>query len=106
MKEKKGSNKPIDAEIAGETVEAHGVMVTPVARVRGVADANSDERGSWKWGWAAIQPTKIAVQDRTGQLSEVKLEPTEDQVLGAMAAVGLIVAAVMILISLVARREH
>ena len=105
MKEKKGSNKPIDTEIAGETVEAHGVMVTPCARVRGQAGANRDERGTWKWGWAAIQPTKIAVQDRAGQLSEVKLEPTEGQVLGAMAAVGVLVAAVMILISLIARRR-
>jgi predicted carbohydrate-binding protein with CBM5 and CBM33 domain len=106
MKEAKGPKKPIDKEIAGETIEAHGVIVTPFARVRCQADAQSDERGSWKWGWAVIQPTRVTTQDRTGQLGVVKLQPTEGQVLGAMAAVAVVVAVVSVLISALARKQR
>ena len=106
MKDEKGLGKPIDREVEGETVEAHGVMVTPVARVRGQAGGNRDERGEWRYGWAAIRPVKMIVRDRAGQTNEVRLEPTEEQVLGGMAAVGLVVAAVMILISILARRQR
>lgn len=105
MKDEKGLNKPVDREIEGATVEAHGITVTPVARVRGQAGGNSDERGSWKWGWAAIRPVRITVRGRDGQTSDVKLEPTEGQVLAGMAAFGLVVAALAVLISVVARRR-
>jgi hypothetical protein len=106
MKDDKGSLKPMDAEVAGATVEAHGVMVTPVARVRGKADARSEENGSWRYAWAAIQPVKMTVRDQTGQTSEVKLAPTEGQVLGAMAVVGLLVAVIALVISALAGKQR
>jgi hypothetical protein len=83
-------------------VEARGVIVTPVARVRGMADAQRNESGEWRYAWAAIQPTKAIVRDRSGRSSELRLGPTEGQVLGAMAAVGAVVALVMIFVSIVA----
>ena len=35
MKEAKTPGKPVDTEVEGATVESHGFMVTPVARVCG-----------------------------------------------------------------------
>lgn len=105
MKDEKGLSKPIDREVEGATVEAHGVMVTPVARVRGQAGGNSDERGEWRYGWAAIRPVKMIVRDQRGQTSEVKLASAEGPVLGGMAAAAALIAAVMILISVLARKR-
>jgi hypothetical protein len=96
----------MDAEIAGATVEAHGIMVTPVARVRGKADARSEEDGSWRYAWATIQPVSMTVRDQTGQTSEVKLAPTEGQVLGAMAVFGLLVAVVAVVVSTLAGKKR
>jgi predicted carbohydrate-binding protein with CBM5 and CBM33 domain len=105
VKDEKGSQRRLDTTIEGATVEAHGVIVTPVARVRGTADAQRNASGEWRYAWAAIQPTKAIVRDRSGRRSEVRLGPTEGQVLGAMAAVGAVVALVMIMISLIARKR-
>jgi hypothetical protein len=99
MKDNATVRKPFDREMEGPTVEAHGVMVTPVARVRGMADAKNEPQGRWRFAWTAIRPVKMIVRDRTGETHEVKLASTEGRVLGAMAAVGAIVAVVMILIS-------
>lgn len=104
MKDEKGLSKPVDRQMEGATVEAHGFMVTPVARVRGQAGGNSDERGDWRYGWAAIRPVKMIVRDPTGQTREVRLAPTEGQVLAEMARSALIVALVMGAISLLARK--
>jgi hypothetical protein len=106
MKDTKGTSKPVDMEMEGATVEAHGVMVTPVARVRGQAGGNSGGRGSWRYAWAAIRPVRMNVRDATGQTSEVQLAPTEGQVLAAMAATGLLVAVVTVVISLLAGRRQ
>ena len=106
MKDEKGSQTRLDLELEGATVEAHGVMVTPVARVRGMANAQRDERGEWRYAWAAIQPRKAIVRDQSGQTSELKLAPTEGQVLGAMAALATVVAVVTLLISLIARKPR
>lgn len=106
MKDEKGSGRRLDTVMEGATVEAHGVIVTPVARVRGGADAKREEKGEWRYAWAAIRPTKAIVRDRSGRRSELDLASTEEQALGAMAAVGVVVAVVMILISAFARRQR
>lgn len=106
MKDEKGSGRRLDTVMEGATVEAHGVIVTPVARVRGGADAQRNENGEWRYAWAAIQPTKAIVRDRSGRESELTLASVERQVLGAMAAVGAVVALVMVLISLGAGKRR
>jgi hypothetical protein len=104
MKGTANIREPFDREVQGAVVEAHGVIVTPVARVRGMADARNEERARWRFAWAAIRPAKMIVRDRVGQTREVKLAPTEGQALGAMAVIGLTVAAATLLISLFARK--
>lgn len=105
MKKEEGSQRRVDATMEGATVEVHGVMVTPAARVRGAADARREERGAWRYAWARIQPAGAIVRDPSGQTSELKLAPTERQVLGAMAAVGLVVAVVTVTISALTRKQ-
>ena len=106
MKEAKGPGKPVDLELEGATVEAHGYMVTPVARVRGQMAAGGDERGRWEYAWAAIRPARMTVRDVAGQANDVKLVNSEGMILTAMAFIGLVVAAVSLLVAFVAREQR
>ena len=106
MKEAKTPGKPVDTEVEGATVESHGFMVTPVARLRGQAGAGGDERGNWEYAWVAVRPVRMTVRDATGQTENVKLVNSEGMILTAMAFIGLVVAAVSLLISLLARKQR
>jgi hypothetical protein len=48
----------------------------------------------------------MTVRDATGQSSDVKLVNSEGMIFTAMAFIGLVVAAVSVLISLLALKQH
>jgi hypothetical protein len=100
------SAQPFDQEVTGDPVEAHGYVVTPVARVRGRLGSSNDERGSGRWGFAAIRPLKVSVLDREGNTQELRIVNTQQQAIAAMASVGLIVALISLLIPLLARARR
>ncbi len=93
----------IDQEITGETVEAHGYVVTPVARLRGRLGTMGDENSSGRFGWAAMRPLRVNVVDRNGGAQEVRIMDMQAQALTGMVGAGLFVAVVCVLISLVSR---
>ncbi len=92
-----------DEEVSGMPVEAHGFIVTPYARMRGMAGVQEDERSRGRYGWAAIRPVRMSVQalhpqDLSGEVREVPLVDLEGQILRALA----VVAALMLVIGLLA----
>lgn len=100
------SAMPVDQELTGEPVEGHGYVVTPIARVRGRLGSSDNERGRGRYGWAAIRPVKVMVLDREGNTQEVRIVNAEQQALAGMAALGAVVAAVTLLISLLVRARR
>jgi predicted carbohydrate-binding protein with CBM5 and CBM33 domain len=94
------SAQPVDQEMTGEPVEAHGYVVTPVARVRGKLGVSENEEGRWRYGWMAVRPVKASVIDRSGNTQEVRIVDAQQKAITGMLAVGLVVAAVSLLISL------
>lgn len=106
MKDTPQPATPLDLELTGETVEAHGYTVTPTARVRGKLGSTQKDEQSGTWGWAAIRPVKITVGDREGQTREIALPNAEARALISMAVIGLIVALASLLIPLLVRRRE
>lgn len=106
MNDSMGSAQPFDQEVTGEPVEAHGYVVAPVARMRGRLGSSDNEQGRGRYGWAAIRPVKASVLDRSGNVQEVRITNIEQQAIAAMAGVGLVVAVLSVLISLLARARR
>ncbi len=106
MNDMKAGTSPIDRELVGEPVEAHGYVVTPVARVRARVGESDDEQGRGRYGFAAIRPVKVTVVDRSGNAQELKIVNAEQRAIAGMAAVGLAVAVVSVLIALLARTRR
>ncbi len=89
---------PVDVEMAGMPVEAHGYIVTPVARFRGRVGSNGDERSSGSYGWMRIQPVRMDVVDRDGNKHEVRIVNMETQLRLRLVAVGIFVALASVLV--------
>lgn len=106
MNERMGSGSPIDQEITGEPVEAHGYVVTPVAQVRGKAGSMDNEEGRGSWGWVAIRPVKASVVDRAGNTQELPIVNMQQRALVGMLAAGVVVAVVSLLVSLLVRAKR
>ena len=103
MKDTMRSGTPIDSEVTGDPVEAHGYIVTPFARMRGRLGTSSDDRASGTYGWVAIRPMQMTVLDSAGQAQLVRLSDVQTQAVASMALVGLLVALVSLLIPVLAR---
>jgi hypothetical protein len=103
MKDALKSGQSFDEETTGEPVEAHGYIVTPVARVRGKAGSMSDERSNGRYGWAAIRPIRAIITDRNGNTQELRIVNQDAQAVTAMAAMGLVVFVVSLVISVLLR---
>lgn len=93
------SAQPVDQELSGEPVEAHGYLVTPVARVRGRLGTIDDERGSGRYGWVAIRPLRATVVDRLGNARQLRFVNAQAQAIAGMAAAALAVAVLSVLLS-------
>jgi hypothetical protein len=106
MNEALRSTPRIDKEVAGQPVEAHGFIVTPVARVRGMAGATDDENGSGRYGWAAIRPVRMIVQNPQGGSEELALPNMEARLFALLAGIGLVVIVATTLIPALGRRKN
>ena len=104
MREAMKSAPRIDEEVAGMPVEAHGYIVTPIARVRGLVGAQENEQSSGRYGWAAIRPLKMTIQDRMGATSEVHLVDVEAQAHRGMLIGAAVVVVASLLVSVVTHR--
>lgn len=98
MKDAFGSAPPIDTEVTGTPVEAHGYIVTPVARMRGRLGSSSNEQGSGTYGWARIQPVQMSVVDSSGHAELIRLKDAQTQALTAMALLGFLMALLSLII--------
>ncbi len=108
MREAIKSAPRFDEEVAGMPVEAHGYIVTPYARMRGMVGVQRDERSSGRYGWAAIRPVRMTVQtlqpqDMSGEVREVRLTNAEGQALRAFAVVAALLLALSLLMPLLNR---
>ena len=106
MKDAFGSARPIDAEVTGTPVGAHGYIVTPVARMRGRLGSSSNEQGSGSYGWASIQPVQASVLDADGQARLIRLDNAEARALMGMVLAGLLVALASLLIPILVRARQ
>jgi hypothetical protein len=106
MKEAFGSAPPIDTEVTGTPVEAHGYIVTPVARMRGRLGTSSSEQASGTYGWVRIQPVQASVLDANGRAQLIRLNSVQTQARTGMAVVGLLVALVSLLIPILVRARQ
>ncbi len=106
MNDTKSSATPVDQVVTGEPIEAHGYVVTPVARVRGRLGTSDTADGRGRYGWVAIRPVKVTATDRSGNTQDVRIVNVEQQALSGMAAAGIAVAAITLLISLLARARR
>jgi hypothetical protein len=106
VSETKRPMERIERDVTAEPVEAHGYIVTPLARIRGRLGSSNDERGSGNWGWVAIRPARMTVHDPSGQAREVRLDSVQAQALTGMAVAGILVALVSMLISALSRSKQ
>lgn len=106
MNEAIKSAPKIDEEMPGPPVEAHGYIVTPYARVRGMVGSQESAQASGRYGWAAIRPVRMTVQDRSGEVREVRLMDIQGQALRALALVAALVAVASVVISIFSSRPN
>lgn len=99
MNDPKGSAQPVDQEQSSEPVEAHGYLVTPVARMRGRLGMIDDERGSGRYGWVSIRPLRATVVDQMGNARQLRFVNAQSRALAGMALAALAAAALSLLIS-------
>jgi hypothetical protein len=106
MKNTLRSATPVDQKVTGEPIEAYGYIVTPVARVRGRLGSSSDERSSGRYGWLAIRPLNVIVQDRDGNTREVLIVNMQTQLMLRLVAVGIFVALASVLVPMLSRSRR
>jgi hypothetical protein len=106
MKDTLRAATPIDVEMSGMRVEAHGYIVTPVARMRGRIGSSSDERASGRYGWVEIRPVRMDVVDRDGNMRKVRLVDTQAQFMWALLIAGKLMALLGLLLPVLLSRAR
>ena len=109
MREAIKSAPRFDEEVAGTPVEAHGYIVTPFARMRGMVSSQESEQGRGRFGWAVTQPARMTVQtlhtqDLTAAVREVRLVDVEGQATKALVVIAVLVALFGLLIPVLLNR--
>jgi hypothetical protein len=97
-KEPKGR---IDRILAGDSFEVSGHLLEPVAKVGGWYGGTGDERSGGRGAWVRVQPLEMRVKDPDGSEYGVPIaDPTDDAVRN-MVRMGLIVAAISVVLMLI-----
>lgn len=101
MDEAKEPAGRIDRVVVGDPIAAGGRTLLPVARAGGWHGGGGNEQGKGAGALLRVQPVEVRVTEPGGEEYVIPItDPTADA-MRQMAAIGLVVAAVSILLMLV-----
>ena len=101
MDEEKEQKGRIDRILVGDPIEAGGHTLEPVARAGGWYGGGDGEQGRGFGAWLRIRPLEVRVSDPGGAQQTIAITDPTGQAIRQFALVGLLVAAVSMVLLLV-----